>query len=122
MSRACGAEPRVRVKYPRAIVLVFRNQCRSGSFPSTEPEASSSDAERRRGKMENLEKEDSIRSVEEDDIRPPPHYRPDGPAQVVTADTGREGPPGRRALAVLIGSLVIIGVAWVVVATWFGHA
>ncbi len=56
--------------------------------------------------------------TEEADIRPPPHYRPDGSQQVVTSDTARQGPLGGRVLA---GSLVLIGIAWVVVAALSGH-
>lgn len=68
-----------------------------------------------------VESNEGIRTVEEDDVRPPPHYRPDGPPQVVTADTARQAPLGGRVLWVLVGSLVLIGVAWLVVAALSGH-
>jgi hypothetical protein len=51
--------------------------------------------------------------VEADNIRAPPHYRPGGPPQIVTSDTARQGPKGRRVLVVLIVSLVAVGVAWI---------
>ena len=42
--------------------------------------------------MDERDKDDGIHVVEEDNITPPPHYRPDGPPQVVTSDTaGRDG-------------------------------
>jgi hypothetical protein len=50
--------------------------------------------------------------VEADNIRAPPHYRVDGRPQIVTSDTARQGPKGRRVLIVLIVSLVAVGVAW----------
>jgi hypothetical protein len=61
------------------------------------------------------------RVVEGDNIRPPPHYRPDGPPQVITADTARQGPSGKRVLVVLVVSLVAIGVAWAIVEFAFTH-
>jgi hypothetical protein len=54
------------------------------------------------------------RIVEDDNIKSPPHYRPDGPPQVVMADTARQGPSGRRVLVVLVASLVTIGAAWTI--------
>ena len=50
--------------------------------------------------------------VEADNIRSPPHYRLGGPPQIVTSDTARQGPKGRRVLVVLIVSLVAVSVAW----------
>jgi len=50
--------------------------------------------------------------VETDNIRAPPHYRPGRPPQIVTSDTARQGPKGRRVLVVLIVSLVAVSVAW----------
>ena len=61
------------------------------------------------------------RVVEDDNIRPPPHYRPDGPPQVITADTARQGPSGKRVLVVLVVSLVAIGLAWAIVEFAFTH-
>lgn len=60
------------------------------------------------------------RIVEEDHIRPPPHYREDGPPQVVTADTARQGPKGNRVLIVLVASLATLVAAWAIVA-WLTH-
>jgi hypothetical protein len=60
------------------------------------------------------------RIVEEDHIRPPPHYREDGPPQVVTADTARQGPKGNRVLVVLVASLAALVAAWAIVA-WLTH-
>ena len=45
--------------------------------------------------------------VEEDNIKPPPHYREGGPPQVITADTARQGPKGVRVLVVLAVSLIL---------------
>jgi hypothetical protein len=71
--------------------------------------------------MDQLDKEDGIHVVEEDNIVPPPHYRPDGAPQVITSDTVRQGPRGTRVFLVLAGSLIAVGVAWIVVAAFFGH-
>jgi hypothetical protein len=71
--------------------------------------------------MDQLDKQDGIHVVEEDNIAPPPHYRPGGPPQVVTSDTARQGPRGTRVLLVLAGSLIAAGVAWIVVAAFYGH-
>ena len=54
--------------------------------------------------------------VEDDNIRPPLHYRPNGPQQIITADTARQGPKGNRVLLILVTSMVAIGVAWVIIA------
>jgi len=72
--------------------------------------------------MDGLDKDDGIHVVEEDNISPPPHYRSDGPPQVVTSDTARQGPLGRRVFFVLAGSLAAIAVAWIVIAAFSGHA
>jgi hypothetical protein len=81
----------------------------------------SAGAARRSQTMDERDKDDGIHVVEEDNIRPPPHYRPDGPPQVVTSDTARQGPRGTRVLLVLAGSLVAAGVAWIVIAAFYGH-
>ena len=60
-------------------------------------------------------------TVEDDNIRPPPHYREGGPPQVITADTARQGPPGWRVLIVLVGSLIAAAIAWAVIAIYYGH-
>ncbi|WP_158813552.1 hypothetical protein [Methylocapsa sp. S129] len=54
--------------------------------------------------------------VEDDNIRPPPHYRPNGPPQVVTADTARQGPKGNRVLIILVASMIAAGLAWAILA------
>jgi hypothetical protein len=59
--------------------------------------------------------------VEDDNLRPSPPYRPEGPPQIVTADTARQGPLGKRALVVLLVSLATIAVGWVVVAYFIPH-
>ena len=71
--------------------------------------------------MDERDKDDGIHVVEEDNISPPPHCRPDGPPQVVTSDTARQGPRGTRVFLVLAGSLVAAGVAWIVIAAFYGH-
>jgi len=68
--------------------------------------------------MTKLVEKDPIHIVEEDNIQPPPHYREGGPAQVVTSDTARQGPKGVPVLWVLIGGLIVVGVAWFLV-DWF---
>jgi len=65
--------------------------------------------------------DDGIHAVEEDNIEAPPHYRPDGPQQVLTSDTARQGPSGRRVLIVLVASLVLIGIAWLAIVAVSGH-
>jgi hypothetical protein len=65
--------------------------------------------------MTKLVERDATHIVEEDNIRQPPLYSEDGPPQVVTADTARQGPLGTPVLWVLIGALVLAGVAWMVV-------
>ena len=52
--------------------------------------------------------------IEPDNIAPPPHYHENEP-QVVTSDTARQGPRGTRVLAVLIGALILAGVAWAII-------
>jgi hypothetical protein len=61
--------------------------------------------------------------VEDDNIRPPPHYHPDEGPQIVTADTARQGPAGRRILVLLVVSLVVLCAAWAIVEWFFarGH-
>jgi hypothetical protein len=70
---------------------------------------------------DKLDKVDAIHTVEEDNITPPPHYRPDGPPQVVTSDTARQGPLGLPVFIVLAGSLVAIGIVWIAIALFTGH-
>jgi hypothetical protein len=65
--------------------------------------------------MGHLVEQDAIHTIEEDNIQPPPHYKADGPQQVLTADTARQAPSGRPVLIVLAVSLVFIGMAWVLV-------
>jgi hypothetical protein len=60
-------------------------------------------------------------TIEDDDIRPPPHYHEGGPPQIVTADTARQGPLGRRVLIVLLLSLLGTGAAWLAIAMIYGH-
>jgi hypothetical protein len=59
--------------------------------------------------------------IEDDDIRPPPHYREGGPAQVITADTARQAPSGRRVLLMLLASLFAVAVAWAGIDLFFRH-
>lgn len=61
------------------------------------------------------------RTVEDDNIRPPPHYREDGPPQIVTSDTVRQGPLGKRVLVVLLVSLTAAAIACLAVAAIYGH-
>jgi hypothetical protein len=41
---------------------------------------------------------------------------------VVTSDTARQGPKGRRGLAILIASLVAVGIAWAAIEFFTRHA
>ena len=59
--------------------------------------------------------------VEDDNIRPPPHYNEGGPPQVVTADTARQGPSGWRVLIVLLGGLIAACIAWVAIGLLYSH-
>jgi len=65
--------------------------------------------------MSKLVEQDATHLVEEDNIRPPPLYSEDGPPQVVTSDTARQGPLGAPVLWVLVGALVLAGIAWMVI-------
>jgi hypothetical protein len=56
--------------------------------------------------------------VEDDNITPPPHYHENGPPQVVTSDTARQGPLGSRVLMVLVLSLVCVAVVGALLLTW----
>ena len=51
-------------------------------------------------------------TIEDDNIRPPPHYHEGGPPQIVTSDTARQGPKGSRILVILVCSLIAVGVAF----------
>jgi hypothetical protein len=66
--------------------------------------------------MDNEVKIDSLHTVEEDNIRPPPHYHPETGPQIITSDTARQGPLGSRVLVVLLCGLVAICLSWFVVA------
>jgi hypothetical protein len=55
--------------------------------------------------MTTLVKTDSNHTVELDNIKPPPHYDDTEGPQVVTSDTARQGPLGSRVLAILLGGL-----------------
>jgi len=66
--------------------------------------------------MEKLVKTDANHTVELDDIEPPPHYHPETGPQVVTADTARSGPLGRRVYVVLVVSLLAVVVGFLLVA------
>jgi len=70
--------------------------------------------------METLVKTDSIHTVEEDNIRPPPHYDAVKGPQIITSDTARQGPKGRRVLVVLVAALIGVGIALFLVAR-FAH-
>jgi hypothetical protein len=62
--------------------------------------------------MSKLVEKDPIHFVEEDNIQPPPHYHEEGPPQIVTSDTARQGPRGTPVLLVLLAALILLGVAW----------
>jgi hypothetical protein len=66
--------------------------------------------------METLIKTDSNHTVELDNIRPPPHYEDTKGPQIITSDTARQGPKGRRVYVVLVVSLVAVVIALFLVA------
>ena len=68
--------------------------------------------------MTKLVEKDAIHLIEEDNITQPPRHDEDGPPQVLTSDTARQGPRGAPVLWVLIGGLVAVGIAWIVI-HWF---
>lgn len=57
-------------------------------------------------------------TIENDSMRKPPAYNPDKGAQVLTGDTARQGPAGKRGLTVMvtstIGAIVIMALAFLV--------
>ncbi|MDE3176836.1 MAG: hypothetical protein KGM15_12110 [Pseudomonadota bacterium] len=67
--------------------------------------------------MTRLVEQDGNRVVEEDNIVPPPPYRGEGRPQIITADTARQAPLGKRVLYVLLVALALVGMgllaAWV---------
>ena len=65
--------------------------------------------------MTKLVQKDPTHLVEEDNIRPPPPYIEEGPPQVVTSDTARQGPLGKPVLWVLAGGVALACVAWFVI-------
>jgi hypothetical protein len=66
--------------------------------------------------METLVKTDSLHTVELDNIQPPPHYHPETGPQIITSDTARQGPLGRRVLVVLVAAVIAAGIALFLVA------
>jgi hypothetical protein len=60
----------------------------------------------------SLVKTDSNHTVELDNIKPPPHYDDLKGPQIVTSDTARQGPLGSRVLAILLGGLAAILLAF----------
>jgi hypothetical protein len=66
--------------------------------------------------METLIKTDAVHTIEKDNIRPPPHYDAAKGPQIITSDTARQGPKGRRVLVVLVAALIAVGIAWMLVA------
>jgi hypothetical protein len=66
--------------------------------------------------MSRLVEKDAIRTVEEDDVVPPPMYHEDGPPQVVTADTARQGPLGTPVLWVLVIAIALAAAG--MIAAW----
>jgi hypothetical protein len=61
-------------------------------------------------------------TVETDNITPPPHYREGEAPQFITSDTARQGPKGRRGLAILVASLVAIALAWAIIEAIFRYS
>jgi hypothetical protein len=65
--------------------------------------------------METIVKTDSNHTIEEDNIEPPPHYNDVKGPQIITSDTARQGPLGSRVLAILIGSMIAVCLAFSIV-------
>lgn len=65
--------------------------------------------------MTKLVERDPLHIVEEDNITPPPHYHEEGPPQIITADTARQGPRGTPVLWVLIISMIAVCIAWAII-------
>jgi hypothetical protein len=64
---------------------------------------------------DTLIKTDSNHTVELDNIKPPPHYNAVKGPQIITSDTARQGPLGSPVLAVLIGGMVAVCIAFALV-------
>jgi hypothetical protein len=62
--------------------------------------------------VETLIKTDGNHTVELDNIEPPPHYDDVKGPQIVTSDTARQGPLGSRVLAILLGGILAICIAF----------
>ena len=62
--------------------------------------------------METLIKTDSMHTVEVDNIQPPPHYDATKGPQIVTSDTARQGPLGRRVFVILVVGLIAVCAAF----------
>jgi hypothetical protein len=65
--------------------------------------------------MSKLLKQDSIHYVEEEDVVAPPMFQENGAPEVITGDMARQGPLGKPVLWVVIGGLVLVGVAFLAV-------
>jgi len=62
--------------------------------------------------VETLIETDSVHTIEEENIEPPPHYDAVEGPQIVTSDTARQRPLGSRVLAVLIGGIIAVRLAF----------
>jgi hypothetical protein len=69
--------------------------------------------------MARLDLNNGDGNVERDNIETPPPYR-EGRSQIITGDTGRQGPSGVRVLIVLGVSLLLTVIVWGVV-SGFGY-
>ena len=65
--------------------------------------------------MTQLKPDNGDGQIEPDNIETPPPYR-EGRHQIITGDTGRQGPSGVRVLIVLSASLFLAVIVWAVVA------
>jgi hypothetical protein len=74
------------------------------------------------GWIRDLSRRMAMSEIEQDNIAPPPHYREDGPPQVVTSDTARQGPLGSRVLLVLVASIAAAAIIVGVIAMSHGYS
>ena len=56
---------------------------------------------------------EGMQKVEPDNIKAPEHYH-EGRSQLLTTDTGRQGPSGFRVLVVLVASLAAAAILWII--------
>jgi hypothetical protein len=75
--------------------------------------------------MGKLVEKDANHVVEEDNIVPPPMYQENGPPQIVTSDTARQGPLGSPVFWVLLVAIALVCIGflgvWLFTGTPYGR-